>query len=75
MFQMDILDSGKFVTDTSFNGRLTPKMTSYIRKMTDGNIIYFKNIKYVSPRGDILTDPIYRLFIIDDKKRPIKWGF
>jgi hypothetical protein len=72
-YKMDILDSGKFKTVGSVNGKLSPKMMAYLAKLKPGNMIYFKDIRYLSPRGDTLINPIYRIFIVKDNP-PLQFG-
>ncbi len=72
-FKMDILEDGKFVTDSSNNNRVTPKMREYIKNIREGSIVYLKDVKYYLPDKSLKVEPIFRLFIGKDEKRPSKF--
>ena len=65
-FKMDILDNGKFITDSASNGHFTKKMRAYIDQFKKGGLITLKDITYVNSAYDTLKEPIYRVFIYDD---------
>lgn len=72
-FKMDILEGGKFVTDSSSNNRVTPKMREYINNIREGSMVYLKDVKYYLPDKTLKVEPIFRLFIGKDEKRPTSW--
>ena len=72
-FKMEIIENDDFITDSTSNNRLSKKMRNYLEKMSPGSIIYIKDVKYHLADGTIKTEPIFRLFIDRDEKRPIEF--
>jgi len=53
-------------TDSSATNKLNPKMREYVRNIKGGEVIYLRDIKYKSPDGTIMTEPILRFFLVED---------
>ncbi|MEO6303093.1 MAG: hypothetical protein ABIP51_07955, partial [Bacteroidia bacterium] len=74
-FKMDMYINKEFVQDSSSTGRLTKKMLEYISSSKSGSLLYFKDLKFGTADGVPKTEPIYRVFLIDDNKSALKFGF
>ena len=67
-FKMEFYEKGKFTLDSSDNNRLSKKMLKYVEKLKPGSLVYLSAIKYKDPNGAEHTEPVYRVFIIDEGK-------
>ena len=73
-FKMEMYTNKEFVQDSSLNGRLTKKMLEYVSKLKPGSLLYFKDLKFVTSDGIPKTEPIYRVFLIEDEKYLTNFG-
>jgi hypothetical protein len=73
-FKMEIYENKKFIEISSVSGRLSKKMLEYLNKLKAGTLLTFKDLKFTTSDGVAKTEPIYRVFLIDDKNAPIKLG-
>jgi hypothetical protein len=86
-FKMEMYNGGKYVegqtiniddfitTDSSFTEKLNPKMREYARNVKGGELIYFKDIKYKNSEGEIVTEPILRLYLFEQNLDPRYFDF
>lgn len=72
-YKMDILENGKYITDSTTNNRVSKKMRAYIYNLKEGSIVYIKDVKYYLADGTLKVDPIFRLFIGKDEEKPSAW--
>jgi len=53
---------------TSSSNVLTPQMRDYLKNINKGAMLTFTDIKYLTPQGDTVTSPIYRVFTYESPK-------
>ena len=50
-------------------------MREYARNVKGGELIYFKDIKYKNSEGEIVTEPILRLYLFEQNLDPRYFDF
>ena len=53
---------------TSSSNVVTQQMKDYLKTINKGAMLTFTDIKYLTPQGDTVTSPIYRVFTYDSPK-------
>ncbi len=73
-FKMPIQKEGVLITDSVQGNRLSKDMRNYINNTKNASVVYFEDIKYADPYGEIKTIPVLRLFLIEHE-RPMQIKF